>query len=176
MHLAYVACQRKILVQVPAILAPNAPIVESVKLEYGVEQLVGSHVFQKVSERIEGAGQFQDMEKAGSVKILRLAILGVQGYGGGSWSGAKGIAIRAELSQNGQVFQTNEFQRHSRGGMFGGVSGTCPIMERVAIELGQDVANWLPFALRMSLDPALAPQSDVQPTKEQSATASEPKQ
>jgi hypothetical protein len=154
-----------ILVQVPAVFAPGAPVAEAVKRECGVESLVGNHVFQKVSERVSGVGQFEHIEKAGSGKILKLTILSVQGVGGGGWTGPKAITLSASVLQNGQVLQSTVLRRQSSGGAFGGSSGTCPIMERIAVALGKDVANWLPGAMMASPAPALTTQSAPQPAQ-----------
>jgi len=133
----------KLFVQVPAILDPAAPIVSSVKNECGVELLIGNHVLQKVGEVMPGTAQLADGEKVGQNKFLQLTILSVHGVGGGSWSGTKAITIRAQLLKNGEPIRTTILQRRSGGGVFGGLNGTCAIMERIAIALGRDVANWL---------------------------------
>lgn len=161
------ACQAgdKIFVQVPALLDPAAPIVESVKRECGVELLVGNHVFQKVNERIGAAEQIQDVERPAADKILRLTILSVQGVGGGAWSGAKAITIRADVTQGGQVLRSTVLRRQSRGGAFGGMSGTCTIIERVAIALGEDVAGWLAITPAANPGAPLSVQSDVGSSK-----------
>jgi len=49
--------------------------------------------------------------------------------------------------ENGKSLAVNVLHRNSRGGVLGGVSGTCPIFERIAEALGKDVAPWLPIAL-----------------------------
>lgn len=130
-------------VQVPAMLDPAAPIADSVKRECGIELLVGNHVFQKVSDHFGEASPISDLDKAGANRLLQLSVLSVQGVGGGSWSGPKAITIRAQLSQTGKTTQTTVLRRKSSGGAFGGMSGTCSIMERIAIALGKDVATWL---------------------------------
>lgn len=136
----------KLLVQVPAFLDPSAPIADSVRRECGLESLVGNHVFEKVQQRVSGAGRTDDVTKAGADKILKLTILSVHGVGGGGWSGPKSITIRADVVQNQQVIESKVFQRQSSGGAFGGLKGTCSIMERVAVALGQDVGRWVPIA------------------------------
>lgn len=168
----------RLLVQVPAVLDPAAPIVDSVKRECGVELLIGNHVFQKVNERIGGAKQLTDVAKAGPDKLLQLTILSVQGVGGGNWSGYKAITIRAQVSQNSQVIGTTVLRRKSSGGMLGGVSGTCAIMERVAIALGQDVAGWLATGMPASRRPAANRRSDAQAATEENndVVVDEPKQ
>jgi hypothetical protein len=134
----------RLLVQVPAVLDPSAPIANSVKRECALESLMGNHVFQQVSERIAGTAQIDDVAKPGPDKVLKLTILSVHGVGGGSWSGSKAITIRADVSQNMQVIASKVFRRGSRGGVFGGMSGTCSIMERITVALGRDVAKWVP--------------------------------
>lgn len=134
----------RLLVQVPAVLDPAAPIAPAVKSQCAVELLIGNHVYQQVSQRIPHAEQVADGSKAGSDKFLKLTILAVHGVGGGSWSGPKSMTIRADLMQRGRTLQSKVLQRHSGGGVFGGLTGTCPIMERIAVTLGKDVAGWLP--------------------------------
>ena len=131
----------RLLVQVPAVLDPAAPIARSVKNECGVELLVGNHVFQQVSKRLGGASQIEDIGKAGQEKVLQLTLLNVHGVGGG-WSGPKEIMMRADVLQSDRKIETAVFTRRSSGGMSGGFSGTCLIMERIAVALGKDVATW----------------------------------
>lgn len=157
----------KLFVQVPAVLDPAAPIVDSVKNQCGVEMLIGNHVFEKVSQYVDGTTQLQKGENAGQSPVLRLTILSVHGFGGGSWSGAKSITIHAQLVQNGQTIQSTVLTRGSRGGPLGGFSGTCAIMERIARTLGKDVANWLPED-KLSSQTQPSAKIDLQPNKDQS--------
>ena len=133
----------RLLVQVPAVLDPAAPIARSVKNGCGVELLVGHHVFKRVSEHLGGVSQIEDPGQAGQEKVLQLTLLNVQGVGGGGWSGPKEIMMRADVMQSGRKIETAVFVRRSNGGVFGGISGTCPIMERIAVALSKDVATWL---------------------------------
>lgn len=137
----------KFYVQVPAVLDPSAPIVNAVKNECGLELLIGNYVFQRVNERMGGADPLQDIAKAGQNKVLQLTIISVQGVGGGAWSGGKAISLRAQIVQNGQTLNTVVFRRNSRGGVFGGMQGTCTIMEHIVTFLAKDVAAWVPGAL-----------------------------
>jgi hypothetical protein len=147
--LSFIAqAEEKLFVQVPAVLAPDAPITPSVKRECAVELLLGNHVFEQVNQRLGTAVQLQDITQAGSDKVLSLTLLDVYGVGGGNWSGAKAITLKVELSQGGKVLATKILRRSSRGGIFGGMSGTCPIFERTAIALGKDVARWIPDAMK----------------------------
>lgn len=150
--------QEKIAVVMPALLDPNAPIGEAVRRECGVQTSVGTQVFERVSERFPGTVQVQEASQAGQdTAVLKVTLIGVLGAGGGGWSGQKSITLRAEILQGAKVVMARTLSRQSGGGVFGGVSGTCAIMERIAVALGRDVAGWLPSALtmvRMELPPA----------------------
>lgn len=136
----------RLLVQVPAVLGPGAPIAEAVRAQCAVESLVGNFVLKEVGLRTT-AVPIESASYEGPEPFLRLTLLSVHGVGGGSWSGAKSVSLRVELMEQGRSVSSMVFNRNSRGGVLGGVSGTCPIFERIAIVLGRDVANWVPFAL-----------------------------
>lgn len=146
---AQAARAEELAVIVPAILDPAAAITEAVKRECGVESRIAEEVFLRVSERIPGAKKISDPPPATqNGPLLKITIMGVLGVGGGSWSGPKAIAIRADVVEHAKLIQTTTLRRQSSGGAFGGLSGTCPIMDRIAAALGRDVAGWVPFALR----------------------------
>jgi len=144
--------QERIFVRAPAVFDKAAPIADSVKAECAVDTLLGQHVYAKVSEKFPASAQVRELGEAGKDRVLNLTILSVFGVGGGSWSGPKSISLRADLMQDNQVIATATRQRSSTGGVFGGVTGTCAIMERIAVALGRDVAAWL-------ASPASAPAS-----------------
>ncbi len=175
----------KIVVTVPAILDPSAPIGENVRRECSVETNVGTQIFQKVSERFPGTEQTPNPNQAGSDRIvLKVTIVGVLGAGGGAWSGSKSITIRADVLQNAKVAATRTLNRQSKGWGLGGVNGTCAIMDHIAVALGKDVAAWLPVALQLAkLEASSAEPSTASPAQEGAASptatdkpASEPKQ
>ncbi len=145
------AAQEKIAVVVPAVLDPAAPIAEGVRQQCNVQTSVGTQVFERVSQRFPGAAQVQDASKAPpDAAVLKVTLISVLGEGGGSWSGRKSMTIRAELLQGTKLILANTLSRQSGGGMLGGVSGTCAIMDRIAEALGRDVGAWLPSALLMA--------------------------
>jgi hypothetical protein len=144
MTLAGVAhAEERFLVQVPAVYDSAAPVTDSVRRECGIESLIGNHVFMQVSASFPKSLQVQTPGKGDREKYLMLTVLAVQGVGGGAWSGGKSITIRADLLQEGKTVSTKVLSRGSRGGAFGGFSGTCQIMERIAGALGRDTAAWL---------------------------------
>jgi hypothetical protein len=138
--------QEQFAVLVPAVLDPSAPIGDAVKRECGVESKVGTEVFSRVAERYP-AEQVANAAQAGDRLVLKVTLLSVVGHGGGGWSGTKAIAIRADVLRDSKVIATRTMNRQSGGGVFGGVTGTCAIMDRIAVALGRDVAAWLPGAL-----------------------------
>lgn len=140
--------QEKFAVLVPAVLDPNAPIGEAVKRECGVESKVGTEVYARVAERYP-AEQVASPAQAGDRLTLKVTLLSVVGHGGGGWSGTKAIAIRADLLRDSKVIATRTLNRQSGGGAFGGLTGTCAIMDRIAVALGRDVAAWLPGAMML---------------------------
>ena len=75
------------------------------------------------------------------------------------------------MLQNSKIVATKDLKRQSGGGAFGAYTGTCPIMDRIAVALGKDVAAWLPSAfmvMKYAPGPATQPasQSASQPALE----------
>jgi hypothetical protein len=147
----------KLFVQVPAIYDSQAQVPPAVWHECDLGRHIGEQVLQRVSERFRGALPLDSTLGPGQEKTLKLTIVGVRGLGGGAWSGAKTILLRADLQQDGREIAMTVVDRSSKGGPLGGVSGTCPIMERISVALGRDVAAWLPRVIGASPDTAAAP-------------------
>lgn len=81
---------------------------------------------------------------SGKYHILEVEIIGVWGAGGGAWSGPKNMEIRGVLrDQSGKKVGSYTVERHSMGGVLGGVKGTCGIMRRIAKVLARDTAGFL---------------------------------
>jgi hypothetical protein len=132
-----------LFLQVPAKLDPSAPIPDAVRNECALEMLLGNYAQSAIDRRIGSVQSVTATEQAGVEKIIQLTIISVHGFGGGAWSGSKSMSIRADIKKEGVTVGSNVFTRSSRGGAFGGFSGTCAILERVAVALGKDVAAWL---------------------------------
>lgn len=135
----------RLLVQVPAVFDPGAPIAESVRAECAVDRAVGSHAFSALAARMPGTQAIADPQQAGSAKVLRLNLVSVMGVGGGRYSGRKTITVRAELVQDGKLLSTRTLTRGT--GVFGMISGTCGLMEKIAMALGKDLSVWVPQAM-----------------------------
>lgn len=165
----------KFVVMVPAVFDPNAPISDAARRECNVDTNVGTQVFERVGERYPGTERVAKPDPLGEDRtFVKITLMNVVGHGGGGWSGAKAITIRADLLRGPKVIATRTMNRQSGGGAFGGVMGTCAIFERIATALGRDVAAWLPAAL-MSIQYQSAP-SEPAPAKAEEKPAAEQKQ
>lgn len=146
----------RFLVQIPATLDASAPIATSVRNECHVEALVGQHVFAQVARRWPATESVLSLPEQGTDRGLRLTLVSVLGAGGGAWSGPKSMSLRVDVVQGGKPLRSTVLTRQSAGGLMGGMSGTCPIMERIAVALGRDVATWLQRSSDATLPPVQA--------------------
>ena len=133
----------RVFVQVPAMIAPEASIPNAVRSQCAVDTLVGNYALSAVGKRFPSAQAASAPDQAGVATFVKLTVVSVVGFGGGSWSGPKAMAIRAEILKGGAVVGSTLLTRSSSGGMFGGFKGTCSILDRVAVALGKDVAAWV---------------------------------
>lgn len=130
-------------VQVPAALAADAPMLDAVKMQCAVPQIVGEDIFASVgkvyanSKRVGGEASTRDR------LALKTTILSAQGWAGGYWSGSKEITIRIDLVKNGKTLDTTTLDHSSSGGLMGPFKGTCDIFRRDAEKLANQVAKWV---------------------------------
>jgi hypothetical protein len=140
---ALAVAKENYFLQLPVAVDPATPIPEAVKNECAVEMLIGNYALSEIGKR---AGTVQSVAEPGPVgdgKTVQITILAVRGWGGGAWTGPKSMTIRVDLKNGEALAGTTVLRRNSSGGMFGGFSGTCTILDRVAGALGKDVAVWL---------------------------------
>ncbi len=71
-------------------------------------------------------------------KVLNVEFSNVVGAAGGAWSGAKYVAVKGELFENGKKIGGFTGRRTSGGGFFGAYKGTCKILDRCVRALGKD--------------------------------------
>ena len=76
-------------------------------------------------------------------RSLELAIHGIHAPGGGVFSGPKWATVRGKLRTGGKVIGSFRAKRYSTGGAFGGFTGTCGILNRIANAMGQDIAAFI---------------------------------
>jgi hypothetical protein len=144
-------------VQVPAVLAGDAPIAGAVLAECNIESMVGNYVYSGVKRRHPGA---QILRGSGDGNELRLTILAVRGVGPGPYT-EKSIDLRAELVRDGKLVDSNVFHRAVGGSRFGRFRGACDVFARVATTLGRDIGAWLVAAVVLPTPPDAQPLAPV---------------
>lgn len=83
------------------------------------------------------------LDNVNTDQTIEMEISRVHAPGGGGWSGAKSMTVKAKVYEDGSLIGDATAQRHSTGGMFAGYKGTCSIVGRCAEAIGQDLARWL---------------------------------
>lgn len=78
----------------------------------------------------------------GEQRALRLSVMDMFGLGGGGWSGSKSMTVRVEVISPAGVVARHDFPRATKS-LMGMVSGTCPMMEKIATTIGSDIGKWL---------------------------------
>ncbi|WP_460527820.1 hypothetical protein [Chitinimonas naiadis] len=143
-HAASALAADKVLLEAPVTYHANASVVDSVKTECKIEEMLTRDVGAALVKVNKGGnGTVASAAEAGDAAVLRLQISHVLGVGGGAWSGPKAITVYAELVENGKVTRSGRVNRWSTGGMWGGFKGTCSILDRCSKALGADLSKWV---------------------------------
>lgn len=164
------ATNERLFLQLPAMLDPSAPIPDAVREECALEMLLGNYALSALNRSAGSVQSVSAPEQAGDNKLIQLTIIAVHGYGGGGWSGSKSMSIRVDIRKGPAAMGTTVLSRSSRGGVFGGVSGTCAILDRVAGALGKDVADW--FSRESAARPGEPGSKPIEPLAEPKSPAS----
>lgn len=81
---------------------------------------------------------------SGKYHVLEMEITGVEGAGGGSWSGPKTMQAQGKLlDQSGKRLGDFTISRYTTGGVMGGLTGTCTMFKRICKAFGKDIATFL---------------------------------
>ncbi|MFC5474723.1 hypothetical protein [Paraherbaspirillum soli] len=133
------------LLETPVTYHPDAGVVESVKNECHIEDMLARRVGPVLAKLNKtGDGTIATGTKTAGADLLRLQITHVLGVGGGAWSGPKAITVTADLlDEHGKVTRHTKINRWSMGGMWGGFKGTCSILDRSAVAIGKDLGRWV---------------------------------
>lgn len=133
-----------VLLESPIAYAPGASVVEQVKQECKIENMLESHIGPTLGKlNGTGVGTAASAADAKGASVLRVQITYVMGVGGGAWSGPKSISVKAELLDQGKVTRQTNINRWTTGGMFGGFKGTCSILDRSATAIAKDLGRWV---------------------------------
>ncbi|SDD46278.1 hypothetical protein SAMN05216345_109130 [Cupriavidus sp. YR651] len=155
----------QVVLETPVTYAAGAGVVEQVKTECHIEDILANRVGEVLRKRNKGgAATIEADANPNGAQVLRLKITHVLGIGGGAWTGPKAITVVAELLEDGKITRQTKVNRWSVGGFWGAFKGTCSILDRSAIFISKDMARWIK-------DPSYVVK-DEGPPKE--ATASEP--
>lgn len=136
--------RRQVLLETPVTYAAGAGVVERVKDECHIDDMLTRRVGEALRRlNRTGEGTIEANGAAGDAEILKLQITYVMGVGGGAWTGPKAISLSADLIDNGQVVRHTKFKRWSVGGMWGAFKGTCSILDRTAVVISKDLSRWV---------------------------------
>jgi hypothetical protein len=130
-------------VQVPAALAKDASMLDVVKAQCALPQVVGDDIFNSVSKVYGDTKKIDSEVLAIGEPVLKTTILSAQGWAGGHWSGSKEITIRVDLVKDGKILDTTTLDHSSSGGLMGAFKGTCDILHLDAEKLAKQVAKWV---------------------------------
>ncbi len=133
-----------VLLETPVTYAPGASVVDQVKSECQIENMLTTRVGDVLRKRNKtGDGTVASTGDANGAQVLRLQITHILGVGGGAWTGPKAITVTADLLEGGKVIRNTKINRWSVGGMWGGFKGTCSILDRTAVAIGKDLGRWV---------------------------------
>ncbi|WP_410499600.1 hypothetical protein [Chitinibacter sp. S2-10] len=154
------------LLETPVVYAADASVVPKVKEECKIEGMLEKRIGEILAKANQGLGTIAQGTPVADGQVLRLKISHVLGVGGGAYSGPKAITVYAELLQNGKVARETKLNRWSMGGVFGGFSGTCSILDRCAVAIGKDLAQWVKDPSYIIKDQP-APKTEAAPAPEE---------
>ena len=141
---AFAGERRQVLLETPVVYASGANVVERVKDECHIDDMLTQHVGEALRRlNRTGEGTIDANASPGNAEVLRLQISYVMGVGGGAWTGPKAISLSADLIGNGKVVRHTKFKRWSIGGVWGAFKGTCSILDRTTVIISKDLRRWV---------------------------------
>lgn len=136
--------RRQVLLETPVAYASDAGVVERVKDECHIDDMLTRRVGEALARlNRTGDGTIAANSAPGDAQVLRLQITYVMGVGGGAWTGPKAISLSADLIDNGKVARHTKFRRWSVGGVWGAFKGTCSILDRTSVAISKDLRRWV---------------------------------
>ncbi|MBV8158042.1 MAG: hypothetical protein JO278_10310 [Dyella sp.] len=134
----------QVVLETPVTYAPGAEVVEQVRTECRIEDMLANRVGDILRKRNKGSpGTIDAGADPRGAQVLKLQISHVLGIGGGAWTGPKAITVMADLVEDGKVVRHTKVNRWSVGGFWGAFKGTCSILDRSAIVIAKDMARWV---------------------------------
>jgi hypothetical protein len=176
---AFAGERRQVLLETPVTYASGASVVERVKDECHIDDMLTRRVGEALARlNRTGDGTIDANRSPGDAQVLRLQITYVMGVGGGAWTGPKAISVSADLIDNGKVVRHTKFKRWSVGGVWGAFKGTCSILDRTTVVIGKDLRRWVhnpryEIKDEDAPDQASAPEAATSPAGASATTAQE---
>lgn len=114
--------------------------------ECAPQTLLAQKVIKELSKSFSDIQEWNEqviLDNKDSTPRLELTILSSNSTGGGGWSGAKMLLIKAELIQNDHVLSSFIKSRNSKGGVFAPIKGTCDLLDNITDTLARDIDAWI---------------------------------
>jgi len=134
---------QEVTLRTPIQFADSANVRDAVRSECRLQGKLAKFIKQFGAEQNIKVGTSSDPASQIGGKVLDVRITRVHAPGGGAYSGAKGVTIAGELTENGNQLGSFKARRISGGGAFAAFKGTCNILGRDVEALGQDVAKFM---------------------------------
>lgn len=123
--------------QKPVPYAADNDISDAIKSECKI----GDEIADSIKEHSTVPISFGDA--AGSGRVLQLEIIDAVSMGN-AWLGHQKFAkVRGTLLDGGTKIASFKARRNSMGGAFAGFKGSCSVLGRTAVVIGEDIAAWL---------------------------------
>jgi len=124
------------LAVLPVAIDPASQMPDAVRDECRIDFQLQSDIVAALQRYDSEAKAATDESKG---QALRVTITYVLGLGGGSWTGPKVLAVKAEYLNDGKVDFTTKMRRRSGMGAF---RGTCTLLDGAAKGLAKNLARW----------------------------------
>ncbi|BEV72479.1 MULTISPECIES: hypothetical protein [unclassified Paludibacterium] len=131
------------LLETPVRYTDDAGVVDSVKAECKIEDMLAKDVGAALADDHGGTGTIDAKADQSQQTVLRLRISFVMGVGGGGWTGPKAITVKPQLLENGKLTREGKLTRWSTGGAFAAFKGTCDILRRCSKQIAEDMVEWV---------------------------------
>jgi hypothetical protein len=132
---------------VPILYADDSGVTDAVQEECGLASDLPIYIENKVHRRIKvfRTPSSPDAVERAKEKVLVLEFSAIIAPPGGSYSGKKGVTVRGELREHGEIIASFEARRRTVGHILvaGVGEGTCSMLDKCALKLAKDIAKWL---------------------------------
>ncbi|WP_374514413.1 hypothetical protein [Niveibacterium sp.] len=115
---------------------------QKIKDECQVAGVVEDQLLYVLKKQAQGDDVQQPASIPATGLALRVTVMSIEGSGGGSWSGGKGMTVKTELFRDNRQIGSTTLARTTLGGVWGNFNSTCTIVERAALALAKETVKW----------------------------------